>query len=260
MTTEQSPRISPPLCRLRAKELLSLPDMRLHLVFTSMLCLAFTVGGLYMIECAFCVVPWAELYHSDVVRHLLWLVLMLVIEVLYIVLAALPMLFGAAMIYQAAAQGKREPLSTLLSPFASFRTYRRALGVMLRLLALPALTIGLCALLILAADRADMVWLMAVILLFSALLLTAVSLLCCRDDAVLPLAYLRPDAPPSALFSASLRLTHGRLIALWRFKLSHIGWALLSVASLGVVLMLHALPYFSLSHTLYLNAPENPDV
>jgi hypothetical protein len=212
-----------------------------------------------MIECAFCVIPWAELYHSDVVRHLLWLVVMLVIEVLYIVFAALPMLFGAAMIFQAAAQGQREPLSTLLSPFASWRAYRRALGVMLRWLALPALTLGLCALLVLAADHANIVGLMAIMLFISALLLTSVSLLCCRDNAVLPLAYLCPDARPSALFLASHRLTHGHLIALWRFKLSHIGWALLSVASLGVILILHALPYFSLSHTLYLNVPEHPD-
>ena len=70
-------------------------------------------------------------------------------------------------------------------------------------------------------------------------------------DALLMLAMLREDIGIFRLVAMSARSTWRHLGKLLCFKLSFLPWALLSLASLGVLLFVHALPYFMLSHLFF---------
>ena len=262
MTVDQQSTIKPTSrqCKRRAKAILALPGIRLNLILCALLYLTFFVGSLYMVECAFSAIPWAELYQTDVLMHVVWLIVLMAVEGCTVVFFLLPMVYGATMIFQGAVMGRKEPLSLLFVAFGSARNYRRAFGVMIRLLILPAATLGVCALLVLAVKETDRAWLMLLMLFIAALLFLTVSLICCRDDAVLALAYRCPDARVRDLFAASHRQTKSACLPLFRFKLSFLLWALLSVASLGLVMILHALPYFTIAHTLFTGVSDEPSL
>ena len=247
-------------CKRRAKEILAIDGLRLNLILCALFYLTFFVGGIYTVECAFSAVPWAELYEQNVLLHFAWLAILFLIEACVLVFALLPMSYGAAMIFHGAVMGRKEPLSQLFFAFGGARNYRRAFGVMFRLLALPAATLGLCALLVFAVKDASSPWLVLLMFFITALLFLTVSLICCRDDAVLALAYRCPDARVRDLFAASHRITKSAWRKLLLFKLSFWLWTLLSVASLGLLTILHALPYFTIAHTLFTGVSDEPDL
>lgn len=239
----------------RARELLALPHMRLHLILAALCCLTFWIGSIYISECTLlAVVPWESLYESRYVLYVLFDVLYYTVDVLIIVLIGLPLLYGAAMIFEGAARGNREPMATLFCAFDSPRRYGRTLGLMLRLLGAHALPVGLCVWLIWARYRTAGPSSLWETVPMTLLFLGAVSIILVRNDAVLALAYDDHSATVRELFARSRAMTRGRWLALWKFKLSYIGWAALSVLSLGLVFIFHALPHFSLSYSLLLTA------
>jgi hypothetical protein len=260
MTIEQPNGFKPTAaqCKRRAKEILTIDGLRLNLILCVLFYLTFFVGGIYMVECAFSAVPWAELYEQNILLHFAWLAILFLIEACVLMFALLPMLYGVAMIFQGATMGQKVPLSLLFFAFGSARNYRRAFGVIFRLLALPAATLGLCALLVLAVKDASSPWLVLLTFFIAALLFLTVSLICCRDDAVLALAYRCPDARVRDLFAASHRITKSAWRKLLLFKLSFWFWTLMSVATLGLLTILHALPYFTIAHTLFTGVPDEP--
>ena len=247
-------------CKRRAREILAIDGLRLNLILCALLYLTFFVGAIYMAECAFSAVPWAELYESNILLHFVWLAFLFAVEGCVLLFVLLPMSYGAAMVFHGAAMGRKEPLSLLFFAFGSARSYRRAFGVMFRLLLLPAAALGIGAVAVLAVKGTAKTWLMPLVFFVAALLFLAVSLFCCRDDAVLALAYRTPDARVGDLFIASHKQTRSAWIRLFRFKLSFLLWALLSVATLGLLMILHALPYFTIAHTLFVGVADDPDL
>ena len=240
------------IIRQRARELLSLPHMRLHLILATLCCLAFWIGGVYINECAFNAVPWEHLYHNNFLLYTLLDVLYYVTDGLVVLMLGLPLLYGCAMIFEGAARGVREPMATLFYAFTSAHAYRRALGVVFCLLIFPLLSLSACAgVAWVCFDAIDPSTLYTTIPL-SLLFMAFMAVLLGQNDAVLTLAYDDPDATVSSLLARSRAITKGRLWDLFRFKLTFIGWGALSVLSLGLVLLFHALPHFSLSYSLLL--------
>ena len=243
--------------RRRANELLALPHMRLHLILAILCCLTFWIGGIYLSERTFNAVPWASLYEGNRLLYTLLDVVYYVVDGLIILFLGLPLLYGCAMILEGAARGVREPMTTLFCAFESPRRYRKTLGLMLRFIGAHALPVALCAWLIWAryqTDGPDTLW---ETLPTTLVFLFVASIVLGRNDAVLTLAYDDPTASVRDVFARSRTLTKGRLWGLFRFKSSFVGWALLSVLTLGLVLIFHALPHFSLSYSLYLTADRD---
>ena len=248
------------IIRQRARELLSLPHMRLHLILAALCCLAFWIGGVYINECAFNAVPWERLYHDDLLLYTLLDALYYVTDGLVVLMLGLPLLYGCAMIFEGAARGVRKPMATLFCAFTSARAYRRALGVILCLLGFPLLALSACAgVAWMCFDAIDASTLYTTIPL-SLLFLAFMAVMLGQNDAVLALAYDDPDATVLSLLARSRKMTKGRLLDLLRFKLAFLGWGLLSVLSLGLVLIFHALPMFSLSYSLLLTQEAGEDI
>ena len=242
--------------RLQAAALLRLPGLRLHLVTTAILCLCFWVGIVYIGECVFAAAPWETLREQAPLWYE-WLdKAFYLLDVLVILLVGLPLLFGACMIFVAAADGKKEPMTTLFCAFASPAAYGRALTVMLGLLFPTLVQAGGTLYLVQLASATEQVGMTVLWYGLAVVLILAVWLLSGCHDAVLRLCYLHPDTPAHRLFCTSRRLTKHRLVSLFLFKLHYVGWALLSVLSLGIVLIFHALPAFALAHTARLDLPN----
>jgi hypothetical protein len=236
-----------------------MPHVRLHLILTVLCCMTFWIGSIYISECTFNAVPWESLYENRYLLYALLDVLFYAVDALIIVLIGLPLLFGCAMIFEGAARGVREPMTTLFCAFDSPRRYRKTLGLMLWLLGAHLLTPVLCAILAWALYDSIGTVSLWVTLPVALITLLVASVILGRNDAVLALAYDDPSASVYEWFARSHRITKGKYLTLWQFKLSYIGWGLLSVLSLGLVLILHALPHFSLSYSLLLSTEAGDD-
>lgn len=71
------------------------------------------------------------------------------------------------------------------------------------------------------------------------------------------LAFSHPEQSVGMMFVRSVSLAHRRLGAWLLLQLSFLGWFLLSVATVGILLVLFTIPYYLLSVTLYLAMEED---
>lgn len=224
--------------------------MRLHLVLASVICLSISLGTLYLAELTMLVIPWQSLYDTHRLLYSLLDGLYYLVDTALIVFIVLPLLFGAARIFDGASRDERVPLSEIFSPFRSGRSYARTVLVMLTLTVPRLLAFWLVRALWLAADGRPLGTRLGLYAL-AAVLLLAVSLLLTLDDAVLPMALRHESLGLRALWRISYAHGSNRMLALWRFKLGYLGWCALSILSLGTVLILHALPLYTLAHAVY---------
>lgn len=225
--------------------------LRLHLVWASLICLVLSGGGLYLMENVFAVVPWVKLYYDAPLAFYALDALYTALDIGYIVLLVCPLLYGAMSVFYAAADGRQLPLSCLFDAFSCSKSYGRAILIMTAKILPRALTVALLVTLCRAALGAHsligaLLWyLLALVVLVGAALVLGL------DDALLPLALKNETVGPLKLYRASLSLCAPRLWRIVRFKLSFLLWGLASVASLGVLLFSHALPYFCLAHAAW---------
>lgn len=257
MHANDSPSSRSKAAKLTAAVLLRLPGMRMHLVLTAILCLCFWVGIIYIGECTFAAIPWEALHEQSPVWYMVLDQMFYLLDVIVIVLMGLPLLYGACMIYGAAVDGKKEPLATLFCAFSSPSAYRRALAVMLELLLPALLAAGAILYLLRLAKSAEHVGMAVLFSALALLFIFAVCLLMGCHDAVLRLCYLHPDVPPRQLFAASRHATKGQLFSLLLFKATYLGWWMLSILSLGIALIFHALPAFFLAYTVRLDVSDD---
>ena len=223
---------------------------RVHLILASLLCLALSLGTVYLVELSLAPVPWQQLYDEAPALYALFDALYYALELAAVVLIALPLLFGTARIFDAASRGDRLALSEIFSPFKSGRGYLRAMLVMLSLAVPRTIALLLIRALWSAAAGLDtpvrlMLYALAVLLFF------AISLLLTLDDAVLPLALGDESLSLRALWRRSARVRTDGMMQRLRFKLGFLGWCVLSVLSLGTLLLCHTLPLYALAHAAY---------
>ena len=223
---------------------------RLHLILAAVLCMTLSIGSFYLVELVMLPIPWESLYEDAPSLYRLLDALYYVLDGAIIVLLMLPLVFGTAHIFYAASQGTHLPLSDLFMPFQSARCYRRSTLVMLLLLVPRLAALWLARTLWQGADGLALGWRLTLYALAIALLV-ALSLLFTLDDAVLPLAFNDASLGPRALWRISARRNVGHMTALFRFKLGYLGHLVLSVLSLGTLLILHTLPLYALAHKAY---------
>ncbi len=256
MHTNDSPSSRSKTAKLTAAALLRLPGMRLHLVLTAILCLCFWVGIIYIGECTFAAIPWEALHEQSPIWYTVLDQMFYLLDVIVIVLMGLPLLYGACMVYQAAVDGRKAPMATLFCAFSSPSAYRRALAVMLELLLPALLAAGAILYLLRLAKSTEQIGMTVLYAALALLLIFGACLLMGCHDAALRLCYLHPDVPARQLFAASRRVTKGHLFSLLLFKASYLGWWILSILSLGIILIFHALPTFTLAYTVRLDVPD----
>ncbi len=225
-------------------------DTRLHLILASVLCLSLSLGALYLTELVFLPLPWQALYDRDPSLYHLLDAFCYALEVAFVILIILPLVFGTARIFHATAEGDRLALSELFSPFRSGRSYRRAMLVML-LWTLPRLFAGLLIYGLCSGADGRPLGIKLLLYALALLLFAADSLLFTLDSAVLPLAFDDDSLGPRALWRTSALRCYDRMLELWRFKLGYLGWGLLSVLSLGTLLICHTLPLYALARKAY---------
>ncbi len=244
------------ICRLRAKELLALPDMRLHLIMATVTFLTLWVTSVYISECTFNALPWERMRVDDPLRYDFFRALFYTLDGVIIVLIGLPLLIGTAGIFDAAARGVCAPLADMLTPFRSPRAYGRAQTLAARHLLLPCASLlpGLLLTLAAVTEKHVLYGCLGGALLLAGLF--ASLMLSGQSAMLLSLAFRNPATPLRVLREQARRDTRGRMLYLLRFRLTYIGWTILGIASFGLVLIFHALPLYSLSYTLYLHATD----
>lgn len=238
--------------RIKASDSLRRGDTRLHLSLAFVFCLTFIVGSIFLAYCAFCTIPWTAIRQESIIKYFLWDILTASIQILNLVFLGLPLLYGTAMIFIGEAYNEPRPLSTIFCAFASPLAYVRALGIMLRLLIWPLLMIG-GALLAVVSTRLTQNGYVAFVLFLAASLLVLSILVYGKNDAVLLLAFRHPEHRIRQLFRSSHVSTRGRRFSQLSFKLAYLGWGLLGILSLGLTLILHTLPHYTLAYTLFLD-------
>ncbi len=254
-----SPRLDDALPDVRqAKRIASLvlrtDGLRLHLVWAALICLVLGGGGLYLIESVFFVVPWVELYNDSPALFRLFDALYTVVDIGYIVLIVLPLIYGLSRVLYAAADGHLLPLSSLFDAFSCGKRYLRAIAVMTAKVLPRALVAALIVAIFRTAQSVSsligtlLLWLLALLVLAIAAWVLGF------DDALLTLAMKNETMGIFKLYRTSLRLCAPRLFRIVRFKLSFWLWGLASLATLGVLLFAHALPYYALTHTVWSDA------
>lgn len=252
-------------CRLRMDEVspsaedarriastqLRIRGLRLHLILAALLTLVFWVGCLYLTENIFAVVPWVTLYEDAYALFVLLNVLYYTVDVAVAVCLGFGLLYGCATVFHAASQGEQLPLAALFGAFGSRRSYGRAIAVIV-LLAFPR-AIAVTVLRVLWQQLMTAQGLVSTLLwlLLTLAFLAAATILLGFDDALLPLALAEPQESPLRLYGRSVRLCGSYLVRIWLYKLTYLGWGVLSVLTLGALLIGHTLPLYTLSHTVW---------
>ena len=237
-----------------ASLILRTDGLRLHLIWAALLCLVLGGGGLYLIENAFFVVPWVELYNDAPALFRLFDALYTLVDVSYLVLIVLPLVYGLARVLYAAADGRRLPLSALFDAFSGGMRYLRALLVMAAKMLPRVLVAALIAMMLRTAQSVSLLIGTLLLWLLALLVLAIAAWVLGFDDALLTLAMKNETMGIFKLYRTSLRLCAPRLFRIVRFKLSFWLWGLASLATLGVLLFAHALPYYALTHTVWSDA------
>jgi hypothetical protein len=238
-------------CRAKAGDILRRGDTRLHLSLATILCVTLIFGIVYLANCAFCIIPWADIRAESIILYFLYDIAVGLFQVLVVTFFGLPLIFGTAMVFIGSALDEPRPLSVMLCAYSGPRAYFRSLGIMLRLIILPVSLFGISLLLVLAARLVSDILIVSSLFFLAALCLLG-ALLYGANDAVLWQAFLHPEQRVRHLFRASHAITRGRRLSQLRFRLSYVGWGLLAIPTLGLSLILHTVPHFTLAYTLFL--------
>lgn len=234
-----------------ASDALRTDGLRLHLIWAALICLVLGGGGLYLIENVFAVVPWVKLYYDAPLAFYALDALYTAVDIGYVVLLVCPLIYGAMRVFFAAADGRQLPLSALFDEFSSAKRYLRAVLVVCAKILPRVAVLWLLVTLCRAALGAHSLIGALLWWLLSLAVLAGTALVLGLDDALLPLAFKNETVGFFKLYRVSLSLCAPRLWRIVRFKLSFLLWGLASVASLGVLLFSHALPYFCLAHAVW---------
>ncbi len=211
-------------------------------------------GMLYLTENVFTVVPWVALHDRSPWLFELFTICYDAADLLIVVLLGFPILYGMVKIFYGAACGQRLAFSSLFDAFQGFAAYRRSVAIMVALV-FPRLLAWIALRAVYQAAASATSTACAVLgAIALALLLICFTLLLGLDGAVLALALRDEACNLRTLYRRSVRLTYRRLISLWVFKFTYLGWALLSVLSLGTLFIAHALPFYTLSYFYWIDA------
>lgn len=185
---------------------------------------------------------------------------------LILILPVLPLAGGTLYIVTGLARGEMRRAGDVFYAYTSPRAHFRTWGALLIPLFCVSAVVGIVDMILLSSQGlAEMAWAMEAGKPYASLLLDGgilfavlaaiVGALLCTYVMPLPwLVFLHPDTKMTAHFGKSVCLTRGRLIAWIALSFSFLGWLLLSVVSVGILLVLFVLPYYLLTVTFYTEA------
>lgn len=200
-----------------------------------------------------------------------WLTdLMQVTNALFYVLT-LPLICGLMHIITGLAHGERRELKDVFYAYTSFRAYFRSwIAILFPAIAIT-LTVGIVSMILNTADGfCELSTLMEegpalfygdVFRYGGILAAVAVSF-----AGIVLLGYLMPffwlifsrtSIPARHLLMQSLRMAHGRLFAWLWLSCSFLGWLILSVATVGILLVLFVIPYYLLAVARYVDLSDD---
>ena len=181
----------------------------------------------------------------------------------------LPLVGGTLYIATGLARGEERHVRDLFYAYTSWRAHLRTwIGLLIPLLALSAVA-GIVSVILMASQGlAEMASAMEdgkayVYLffdggtLFAVLAAVAGLLPCAYVMPFLWLTFSHPECPLSSLRSRSVASVRGRLGAWLILNISFLGWLALSVASVGVLLVLFAAPYYLLTVSFYIEQQDS---
>jgi hypothetical protein len=232
--------------RIRARQTLARPGLRMHVIVATIVFLTMWVGSLYMLENAWYALDWQGMYQKSQTLYTLIDVLFYLTDALFLVFGALPLLYGYIRYLIRCATGTVPPLSTLFEAFGSGKHYLRALCIMLRMTLRYAVWLGGVVLLVLLAEALYRVLGTAAIILPAVLagVYTVIgSIGIGIGNAVFLLDFNHPDHRVNQLFRASREIMRPHLLPLWLLKMRLLPLWLLGFLSLGTLLLFHSLPY-----------------
>lgn len=194
-----------------------------------------------------------------------WLTeLMQMTNALFYVLT-LPLIGGLMYIVTGISRGERRELKDIFYPYTSWRAYFRTWCALL----LPALAVAVMVLIVaMILNTSDGLYELSALLeegpalfygdvFYYGGLLVAVAV---SFAGLVLLGYLmpffwlifaQPQIPSRRLLVHSLRKAHGRLFSWLWLSCSFLGWLVLSVATVGILLVLFVIPYYLLTVSRY---------
>lgn len=176
----------------------------------------------------------------------------------------LPLAGGTLYVVTGLAAGEERQLRDIFYAYSSWRAHIRTWFVMWILLLAISATAGIAATILMSAqglsEMASTVleqsrYAFAIYdggLALAALIGLFGLLLCMYLLPLLWLVFRYPNRSFASLMAQSIQAVRGRLMAWIVFQISFIGWLLLSVATVGIVLVLFAAPYYLLAVAFYI--------
>lgn len=176
----------------------------------------------------------------------------------------LPLVGGTLYIATGLARGEERHVRDVFYGYTSWRAHFRTwIGVLIPLLALSAVAGIVSVILMTSGALIDMASVMEEMegytylfydggTIFSVLVAAVGLLLCTYVMPFLWLTFRHPECSLSSLLSRSFSLVRGRLGAWLILNISFFGWLALSVASVGILLVLFVAPYYLLTVSVYI--------
>ena len=192
--------------------------------------------------------------------------LLQVVNILFILLSA-PLIGGLMYIVTGLAHGEERHIKDVFYPYTSLRAFFRTVmalvlpsAAVFAVIALTAtavnVTHGMYELSSLMEEGAalyygDIFWYSGIFIAFVVCLIGLV--LAGYLFPFLWLVFSETDQPLTQLLSRSVYMAHRHLLSWLWLQCSFLGWLLLSVATVGILLVLFVIPYYLLTVTRYLD-------
>ena len=232
--------------RLRARQTLAIPGLRLHVIVATLIFLTMWVGGLYMVENAWYALNWSAIYKQNEALYAFVDTLFYLTDGLFIVFGGLPLVYGYARYLVHSATGVLPPLSALFYAFGNRARYFRSLWLMIRLLLRYTLWLGIVVLSVFLAQAIQRAWGNALVYLlapFIGVYTVVGSIGIGIGDAIFLLDINHPEYTVNEVFRASRIALRPQLLQTWLLKVTLIHHWLIGILSLGTLLLFHSLPY-----------------
>lgn len=246
--TENNVFTAPPTfkeIRKSARTIISRQDVRLKLVFATLICAAVFVMIEYILSYTilnpvYYFLPWLDKWGSFGVEQVYFIIEFLLFS---------PLVIGLYAISQRASRQEEFRLLDLFDGYASFRRVARAWGI--SAIAFLPIKLGLVLVDVLFLLEISNVFVVAfaMIMLFKLFILGALAY--GRLYTFISLAIWREDEKLYRCLAMAIRSTKGRLCEIFCFRMCFLPWVLLSVATVGVLFIIFTIPYIAVAYSHY---------
>ena len=231
--------------RKEARDVLSHQDVRLKLVFATLICAAVFVMAEYVLSYTilnpvYCFLPWLDKWGSFGIEQAYFAIEFLLFS---------PLVIGLYTISQRASRYEAFELSELFDGYSSFRRVARAWGI--SAIAFLPIKLGLVLLDVLFLLKISNVFVVAFAMIMLFKLFVLGTLAYGRLYTFISLAVCCEDEKLGRCLARTVRSTQGRLCEIFCFRMCFLPWVLLSAATVGVLFIIFTIPYIAVAYSHY---------